>query len=198
MPTKDSPECVAVELREPFRRLPRVRVVQHGQAASSRDLEQLCVDVDVDSAFARRTHAVIAEERIDVIGARQFGALDPEHAELGRRRRSVSRPGPCRVGRKRRRLRIGIRRALRGVRPEVDLSRCRGFAERAKVRRHDVVVRDRQDREAQVVKRLDDLAHRMAAVALQRMHVQIRSVVRERPPVDVLVRISQRHGSLAG
>ena len=74
---------VAVELREPFRGLLRVWVVQDGETAASPDLAQLIVQHRAGFA-ARWRHAITAEERIDVIGASQFGALDPEHSEIRR------------------------------------------------------------------------------------------------------------------
>lgn len=123
------------------------------------------------------------------VGAGQLGSLDPEHSEVRRRRCSESAPGPRRVGRERRRPRIGIRRALRGERPEVDLGLCCRAAQRAEVRGDYVVVGDRQNRETCIVESPDDLLHGMAAVALQRVHVQIGLVMGERLPIDLLVGI---------
>jgi hypothetical protein len=79
---------------------------------------------------------------------------------------------------------------FRTSRSSADLALARGFAQWAQIRSDYVVVGDRQDREPRVVERPDDLIHRVTAVALLDVLVQIRSVLLERVPIDSFVGIA--------
>ena len=157
----------------------------------SRDFVQPLVDGW--SVPARRLHAVVVEERVDVMAACELGAFDSDDTELRRRRRTELAPGPRRVGWIVCRLWVGGWRARFSEESGRNVLGPGGLARRATgVRLHRVVIGDRQDREPSRAECPHDLRHVVATVALNGVDVKVGAVMRDRFPSNALVWIRQR------